>query len=294
MRKMILGVTVAAMALAGCDSTPADLHGLSADPVERATACGRAAVAYTASAGEDAAESKRRADLLQSIVDATDFFGVTGLDDAKGKELLGDIEATLREGNWLGTVNACKAAYDLGPPETLPTLPQEPEKRASACAGTAFARSLATGELDDEKIGARVLADPKSSYFLIEAARSSGDISAISEKLGPDVEWAVASGAVGPLTDECVKEFPKASLDSVELPADEGNAVLACALVGGLYGDAEGDLGAKAKAMLGAVEKSTATPDLAIANDPKALISMVADIGSPVRVAEACFKRFPG
>jgi len=88
------------MLLAGCDNTPADLHGLPKDAAERATLCGRAALAYTAAGGDkDAAEQKRRQELLQKMVNATDFFSATGLDDAKGKALLGDIQATLAGGN---------------------------------------------------------------------------------------------------------------------------------------------------------------------------------------------------
>lgn len=282
------------MLVAGCDKTPADLHGLPKDAAERATQCGRAALAYTAAGGDkDAAEQKRRQELLQKVIDATDFFGATGLDDAKGKALLGDIKGTLAGGNWLATLNNCKAAYALGDAEPLPKLPDDPKTKPAACAAVAVAASFRDGTMDPALLQKKVLTDPQSSYFLIAAAGQDGGLAAAQNAMASQVEWAIASGAVGPLTDACVKAYPKAAANAaVTLPADDGQAVAACSFSVGLFrelGGAEGDM---AKAVQKKLEASKAIPDLDLATSPKKLIAQALDLGPPANVLKACDARF--
>ncbi|MBL0915949.1 MAG: hypothetical protein IBJ13_10655 [Sphingopyxis sp.] len=282
------------MLLAGCDNTPADLHGLPKDAAERATLCGRAALAYTAAGGSaDAAEQKRRQDLLQKVVDATDFFSATGLDDAKGKAVLGDIQGTLASGNWLATLNDCKAAYALGDAEALPKLPDDPKTKPAACAAVAVAASFKDGTMDPAAIQKKVLTDPQSSYFLIAAAGQDGGLAAAQNAMTSQIEWAIGSGAVGPLTEACVKEYPKAAANTaVTLPADNGQAVAACSFSIGLFrelGGAEADM---AKAVQKKLEAANAIPDIELATSPKKLIAQSLELGPPANVLKACDARF--
>jgi hypothetical protein len=281
-----------ALILAGCDNTPADLHGLPKDAAERATLCGRAAVAYTAAGGSaDPAEEKRRQDLLQKIVDETGFFAATGLDDAKGKALLGDIEATLAGGNWIGTLNQCKAAYALGDPEPLPKLPEAAE-RPAACAAVAVAASLGDGAKTPADVQKLVMKNPQSSYFLLVAAKDGG-IAGAQNNMLKHIEWAVTSGAVGPLTDACVKEYPKAAANgAVTLPTDEGQAVAACSFNAGLMGGIDGEEGATAKAVAKRMQDGSKMPDIALATSPDRLIQQALDLGPPANVLKACDARF--
>lgn len=284
----------AALVLAGCDNTPADLHGLPKDAAERATLCGRSALAYAAAgSGKGAAEEKRRQELLQTIVDKTGFFSATGLDDEKGKALLGDIQDTLKGGNWLGTLNQCKAAYALGDPEPLPKLPTEPKEKPAACAAVAVAAAFGDGSSDLAALQKNVLMNPQSSYFLIAAANQDGGMAAAQNAMAGKVEWAIASGAVGPLTDACVKEYPKAAATTaVTLPADEGQAVAACGFNAGLLGTLEGEEGAMAKAVAKKLQDGGMMPDLALAGSPKKLLEQALDLGPPANVLKACGARF--
>lgn len=282
------------MLLAGCDNTPADLHGLPKEAAERATLCGRAALAYTAAGGStDAAEQKRRQELLQKVVDATDFFSATGLDDAKGKAVLGDIQGTLAGGNWLATLNNCKAAYALGDAEPLPKLPDDPKVKPAACAAVAVAASFKDGTMDPAVIQKKVLTDPQSSYFLIAAAGQDGGLAAAQNAMTSQIEWAIGSGAVGPLTEACVKEYPKAAANTaVTLPADNGQAVAACSFSVGLFrelGGAEADM---AKTVQKKLEAANAIPDIALATSPKKLIAQSLELGPPANVLKACDARF--
>ncbi|HMO75972.1 MAG TPA: hypothetical protein PKD48_11590 [Sphingopyxis sp.] len=294
---MKLGGTTAlltvALVLAGCDNTPADLHGLPTDAAERATLCGRAALAFRGMSPEgDAAEETRRQELLQQVVNKTGFFAATGLDDEKGKALLGDIEATLKGGNWLGTLNQCKAAYALGDAEPLPELPADTKERPAACAAIAVMSAFGEGD-DPAAMLKAAFADPRSSYFLIAAANQDGGIAQAESNMLKHLPWALASGAVGPLTDACVKQYPKAAADTaVTLPADDGQAVAACGFNAGLLGELAGEDGAKAKAMLAKVQGSGILPDLALANSPKKLLEQALDLGPPANVLTACEARF--
>lgn len=282
------------MLLAGCDNRPADLHGLPKDAAERATLCGRAALAYTAAGGSaDAAERKRRQDLLQKVVDATDFFGATGLDDAKGKALLGDIEGTLKGGNWLATLNACKAAYALGDAEPLPKLPDDAKMRPAACAAVAVAAAFDGAPLDPAAIQKKVLTSPQSSYFLIAAANQDGGLAAAQNAMASRIEWAIGSGAVGPLTDACVREYPKAAATTaVTLPADQGQAVAACGFSIGLFREMPGAEGETAKAVQNRLDAANAVPDIELALNPKKLIAQALELGPPANVLKACDARF--
>lgn len=282
------------LALAGCDKTPADLHGLPKDAAERATQCGRAALAYRAAGGgKGAVEEKRRQDLLQKMIDATDFFGATGLDDAKGKVLLGDIEDTLASGNWLATLNNCKAAYTLGQAEELPKLPDDPKTRPAACAAVAVASAFGKGASDVAAIQKQVLTNPQSSYFLIAAANQDGGLAAAQNAMASQIEWALGSGAVGPLTEACVKEYPKAAADTVvALPADEGQAVAACSFTVGLFQTLPGAEGEMAKAVSAKLHAANAIPDIELAMSPKKLLAQALDLGPPANVLKACGTRF--
>lgn len=283
-----------ALVLAGCDNTPADLHGLPKDAAERATLCGRSAVAFAAATGAaGAGEEKRRQDLLQTVVDKTGFFSATGLDDEKGKALLGDIEKTLKGGNWLGTLNQCKAAYALGDPEPLPKLPDDPKQKPAACAAVAVASAFGDGSGDLAALQKNVLTNPQSSYFLIAAANQDGGMAAAQNAMIGKVEWAISSGAVGPLTEACVKEYPKAAATTaVALPADEGQAVAACGFNAGLLGTLEGEEGAMAKAVAAKLKAGNAIPDIALATSPKKLLEQALDLGPPANVLKACSARF--
>lgn len=282
------------MLLAGCDNTPADLHGLPKDAAERATLCGRAALAYTAAGSSaDAAEQKRRQDLLQKVVDATDFFSATGLDDAKGKAVLGDIQGTLAGGNWLATLNDCKAAYALGDAEALPKLPDDARTRPAACAAVAVAASFKDGTMDPAAIQKKVLTDPQSSYFLIAAAGQDGGLAAAQNAMTSQIEWAIGSGAVGPLTEACVEEYPKAAANTaVTLPADNGQAVAACSFSIGLFRELGGADADMAKAVQKKLEAANAVPDIELATSPKKLIAQSLELGPPANVLKACDARF--
>lgn len=282
-----------ALIVGGCDNTPADLHGLPKDAAERATLCGRAAAAYTATAGDSAAEQKRRQDLLQSIVNETGFFAATGLDDEKGKALLGDLEATLKGGNWIGTLNQCKAAYALGDPEPLPKLPDDKKERPAACAAVAVAASLGDGADTPADVQKLVMKNPQSSYFLLVAANQDGGIAGAQNGMLKHIEWAVSSGAVGPLTDACVKEYPKAAADgAVTLPTDEGQAVAACSFNAGLMGGLDGEEGTMAKAIAKRMQDGSKMPDIELATSPDKLIQQALDLGPPANVLKACDARF--
>lgn len=282
------------MLLAGCDKTPADLHGLPKDAAERATLCGRAALAYTAAgSGKGAAEEKRRQDLLQKVVDATDFFSATGLDDAKGKALLGDLKATLAGGNWLATLNNCKAAYALGDAEPLPKLPDDPKTKPAACAAVAVASAFGDGTMDIATIQKKVLTNPQSSYFLIAAAGQDGGLAAAQNAMAAQIEWAIGSGAVGPLTDACLKEYPKAAATAaVALPADAGQAAAACSFSVGLFREMTGAEGDTAKAVQKKMAAANVIPDLELATSSKKLIAQALDLGPPAHVLKACDARF--
>ena len=282
------------MLLAGCDNTPADLHGLPKDAAERATLCGRAALAYTAAGGDkDAAEQKRRQELLQKMVNATDFFSATGLDDAKGKALLGDIQATLAGGNWLATLNNCKAAYALGDAEPLPKLPEDPKTKPAACAAVAVASAFGAGNVDIAAIQKKVLTNPQSSYFLIAAAGQDGGLAAAQNAMASQIQWAISSGAVGPLTEACVKDYPKAAANTaVTLPADDGQAVAACSFSVGLFRELTGAEGDAAKAVQKKLEAAKVIPDVELATSPKKLIAQALDLGPPANVLKACDARF--
>lgn len=284
----------AALVLAGCDNTPADLHGLPKDAAERATLCGRAAVAYAAAgAGSGAAEAKRRQDLLATVIDETDFVSATGLDDTKAKALLGDIGDTLKGGNWLGTLNQCKAAYAIGDPEPLPELPDDPKDRPAACAAVAVASAFRDGSGDLAALQKQVLTNPQSAYFLIAAANQDGGMAAAQNAMANKVEWAISSGAVGPLTEACVKHYPKAAANTaVTLPADEGQAVAACGFNAGLLGSLDGEQGAMAKAVSKKLQEGNAAPDIALATNPKKLLEQALDLGPPANVLKACDARF--
>jgi hypothetical protein len=284
----------AALVLAGCDNTPADLHGLPKDAAERATLCGRAAVAYAAAgAGSGAAEAKRRQDLLKTVIDETGFVSATGLDDTKAKALLGDIGDTLKGGNWLGTLNQCKAAYAIGDPEPLPDLPDNPKERPAACAAVAVASAFRDGSGDLAALQKQVLTNPQSAYFLIAAANEDGGMAAAQNAMANKVEWAISSGAVGPLTEACVKQYPKAAANTaVTLPADEGQAVAACGFNAGLLGSLDGEEGAMAKAVSKKLQNGKAAPDVALANSPKKLLEQALDLGPPANVLKACDARF--
>lgn len=282
------------MLLAGCDNTPADLHGLPKDAAERATLCGHAALAYTAAGGDkDAAEQKRRQELLQKMVNATDFFSATGLDDAKGKALLGDIQATLAGGNWLATLNNCKAAYALGDAEPLPKLPEDPKTKPAACAAVAVASAFGDGNVDIAAIQKKVLTNPQSSYFLIAAAGQDGGLAAAQNAMASQIQWAISSGAVGPLTEACVKDYPKAAANTaVTLPADDGQAVAACSFSVGLFRELTGAEGDAAKAVQKKLEAAKVIPDVELATSSKKLIAQALDLGPPANVLKACDARF--
>ena len=284
----------ASLILTGCDNTPADLHGLPKDAAERATLCGRAAVAFVAAgSGKGAAEEKRRQDLLQTVIDTTNFFAATGLDDEKGKARLGDIKATLQGGNWLGTLNQCKAAYALGDAEALPELPTDPKEKPAACAAVAVALAFRDGSPDPATIQRKVLTNPQSSYFLIAAAAQDGGIAAAQNAMIEKVGWAISSGAVGPLTEACVKDYPKASASApVTLPADDGQAVAACGFNVGLMSALEGPEGTMAKAVEAKLRNAKTVPDIALASNPKRLIDQALDLGPPINVLKACDARF--
>ncbi|WP_077146234.1 hypothetical protein [Sphingopyxis sp. KK2] len=284
----------AALVLAGCDNTPADLHGLPKDDAERATLCGRAAVAYAAAgAGTPAPEAQRRQDLLKTVIEETGFVSATGLDDTKAQALLGDIGDTLKGGNWLGTLNQCKAAYALGDPEPLPELPDDPKEKPAACAAVAVASAFRDGSGDLAALQKQVLTNPQSAYFLIAAANEDGGMAAAQNAMVSKVEWAISSGAVGPLTEACVKQYPKAAATTVvTLPADEGQAVAACGFNAGLLGSLDGEQGAMAKAVSRKLQHGNAAPDVALANDSRKLLALALDLGPPANVLKACDARF--
>lgn len=285
---------MAALTLAGCDNTPADLHGLPKDAAERATLCGRSAVAYAAAGNAaGAAETKRRQDLLLKIVQETGFASATGLDDKQNEALLGDIQATLAGGNWLGTLNQCKAAYALGDPEPLPKLPDAAKDRPAACAAVAVAASFGKGANDPAEIQKLVMGNPQSSYFLLIAANQAGGMAAAQNGMLKQIEWAITSGAVGPLTDACVKEYPKAgSTTAATLPADDGEAAAACSFSAELVAVLDGEEGNKAKALSKKMQSGKVPMDVTLATSPQKLIAQAVDLGTPANVVKACDARF--
>ncbi|MCP5396187.1 MAG: hypothetical protein H6918_05550 [Sphingomonadaceae bacterium] len=297
MKRQIMLLAIASQIAFACSNTPADLMGLPEDEAERATLCGRAALAF-ASAGEQQGlaqtELDRRGALLQQVVDATDFFGVTGLDEAAGRTQLSDLETTLTTGNWLTTLNSCKAAYGLGEAEAVPQLPADAKDKAAACGAVSLVAAL-DGRSFDDVSAEQVMQDPQAAYFLtLGASAAGGDMAAAQTALNARIVEVVTGGAVGTLKQQCLQDYPRAALGSVvELPGDEGSAIAACAFASGLMSEGDDAAKARADAMQAALDKPEVLAIAARRSWSEAeLLRQFVELGTAPDVMTACETRF--
>ena len=285
-----------AMLIVGCSNTPADLHGLPENDAERATLCSRAAVAYASAAETEQLpqeERDRRTELLQAVVDATDFFDVNGFDEAEGQDVIADIDATLNEGNWLVTLNKCKAAYALGDGEPLPSLPQSPPEKAAACGAAMLIANLDGRNISEMET---LLEDQQSAYFLtMAAAKSDGDIERATAVLEEQVSKVVSSGAVSHIKDQCLAEFPKAEPGrTVTLPGADDEAIVACLYAAEIIAPSGEDAKRRGEAFSAHIDGHPAghVPTQRLDALEADIYERSTDLGVPGDILTACEKRF--
>lgn len=292
--KTILLSAAFAQALAGCSGKPADLHGLPDDDAARATLCGKAAVAFAGAGAQlnaAADEQMRRTELLQKVIDATDYFSITKQSEEAGKKSLADIETTMTGGQWLDTLNRCKAAYALGEPEKLPDLPADPKTKVAACGAASLIASLNGRKLDAVK---NVMEDPESAYFvMLLAGENKGDMAA-AEKLMIEQATVVASGGAAlSLKDQCLTAFPKSkSGAAITLPADKEKATLACSMASALVIQGGGDAAKRGEALNKKLDAMVLAASFLRGNLETQAIDALTSLGTAPDVLTACEKQF--
>ena len=292
----LLFAAALAQAVAGCSGKPADLHGLPDDDSQRATLCSKAALAYAGVAEQlamPAEEQQRRSELLQNVVSATDYFGVTNQSEEQGKKALADIETTLTGGQWLDTLNRCKAAYDLGPAEKVPELPTAPGDKIAACGAASLIASLDGRKVDEVK---NPISDAQAAYFMMLLAReNSGNMSTAETALVKQVTEVAAGGAAVTLRDQCVAAYPKAKVGSeVTLPADEEAATMGCSLAAELLVQAGGEDAKRGEALKKKLNLMALASSFLRGNLETRTIDAFTALGTAPDVATACEKRYTG
>jgi hypothetical protein len=294
--KTLLLTAALAQALAGCSDKPTDLHGLPDDDAERATLCSRAAVAFAGAARQlnlPADEQTRRSDLLQKVIDSTDYFGVTKQSEEAGKKSLADLESTVTGGQWLDTLNRCKAAYELGEAEKLPALPTDPKEKVAACGAASLIASLKGGKVAD---AGNLMQDPQSAYFvMLLAGENKGNMAAAAKAMTEQAAAVASGGAALSLKDQCLADYPKAkSGTAVSLPADEEQATLGCALAAALTQQGGGEAAKRGEAMQKKLNGVTLAVSFLRGNIETRAIDAFTSLGTAPDVLTACEKRFGG
>ncbi|WP_077146235.1 hypothetical protein [Sphingopyxis sp. KK2] len=293
--RVVTAAAIAAMTLT--DMAPAHAMPLPQDKAERATLCSRAALVH-ASHGENAdpTERDRRDGLLRSTIDATGYFDAVGLDEEAGFARLaesGEIQQIAYEGNWLTTLNACKQAYSLGAAEPVARLPTDPADRPAACGAVALVRAVGAAGGDAEAASQGVMRDPQSAYFQLFAVFRAGDQDKADAAMSRQIDWAVTTGSIDALTQQCLEAFPAAGrFVPAPLPADRGTAGAACAFNAGVFiglGGAAGERAKRLEEKLRAIE-TTFAPALVDSNAK--LIEQALTLGPPFDILAACEARF--
>lgn len=293
--KVLLAAALA-QAVAGCSGKPADLHGLPDNDAERATLCSKAALAYAGVAEQlamPAEEQQRRSELLQKVVDATDYFTATNQSEEQGKKTLADIETTLTGGQWLDTLNRCKAAYDLGPAEKLPELPAAEGDKIAACGAASLIASLNGRKVDEVK---NPMSDAQSAYFvMLLAGQNSGNMSTAEASLVKQITDVATGGAALSLKEQCLAAYPKAKLGAaVTLPADEESATMGCSLAAELLVQAGGEQAKRGEALKQKLNMVALASSFLRGNMETRTIDAFTGLGTAPDVATACEKRYAG
>jgi len=299
--KSIALLMASATVLAACSSTPTDLHGLPADETARAILCVQSTAIFT-SAGEmakaDKAEMDRRKALLAEISSATDFVSLAEKAGKTPESVLGALEPVVTGGNWLGNVNACKAAYNLGDAEATPTLPKEPLAKAAACSAAVLLANNKGAKVDAKT---NFMADPQAFYFLARTASTAGKggLSRAQEQTSSQMSAVVSGGAVGPMAEQCIKEFPKAALgQTLTLPKEGNLRYSVCIVAVGASKESKDaaviakakDVEARLKSKPDALKDALSTPRF----DETQVLKAVADLGPSTDMLTACDKAYPG
>lgn len=134
--------------------------------------------------------------------------------------------------------------------------------------------------------------EPRASYFLLAAASSDGNLATAYDLMMSRTERAVASGAVVPLAERCTREHPRAALDDVTLPPDDGEALVICLFNAALLETLPASEGVTAKALVERLPRSGIMPDRTPFGDIEALFKRSMELGPPVRILRACDGRF--
>jgi hypothetical protein len=291
--RVVKAAVIVATALAGV--SPVGAAPLPPAKAERAILCSRAALAYASATDAESPERDRRGKLFRAMVDASHFFDVTGLDEAKGNALLQDISTTVQDGDWLATVNECKEAYALGAAEPLPALPVDLRQRSAICAAIPVARILGSSgpDLSTDAILGRLLGDPTSAYYFLSLMSVSGGLTEAQDASTDEMEWIIESGATGHLERECAQAFPGAlEVRSVSLPADLQGAAFACLFNSGFLEGLAIDEGERARAMGIKIRRINLSPDAAHIPNAQQLIEQSLSLGPPFDILSACEARF--
>lgn len=291
--RVVKAAVIAAMVLAGV--SPVGATPLPPAKAERATVCSRAALAYASATDAGSPERDRRGKLFRAMVDASDFYDVTGLNEAKGNALLQDIGATVSGGDWVVTVNACKEAYALGAAEPLPELPADLRQRSEICAAVPIARILGSSgpDISSDAILGTLLRDPTSAYYFLSLASLSGGLAEAQDASTDEMEWIIKSGARGLLEQKCAQAFPEAlKVRPVRLPADLQGAAFACLFNSGFLEGLAIDEGERARAMGIKLRRINLSPDAAHIPKAQQLIEQSLALGPPFDILSACEARF--
>lgn len=214
-------VIIAGLLVAGCSDRARDFSQLPQDFQERAKLCFGAAHSYLVLARDSGlaqAEIDRRQAVEDELRRATDIdsFMTDAGEDAYLEERLRQFE----RGNLVSDLNRCKAAYGIGAPESLASLPRDPGDRLFACAVSSAIKSRAGADR-----GINPYFDPQGFHFLMQLRQREG-VDAFSRRAATTESVAhemMAQGTVDAFVDQCIEENPAAALDrQVELPADPG------------------------------------------------------------------------
>lgn len=235
MRLGIHCVLVGSLLISGCEMQVRDLSGLPSDEIARAKMCVGAAHTYWLigenQEGVPPAERARRNALYERMRKVTEFDDY--FTEADEEPFYAERMRQLEGGNWRLDLNSCKAGYDLGAAEPLPTLPADPVDRLFACAASSAIK--ARGADTDRDIN--VYYDPQAFHFLMRINQRIGAEELINRAGSVDAATlqVVRDGAVNHVVSQCLEEVPTASLERpVTLPEEEPLRASLCQYVAGV------------------------------------------------------------
>jgi hypothetical protein len=287
----------AAMLASGCDlfaTTLPPVAGLPSDRYERGLIC-TAAISIFATptaerplSGPQLQERLKLLDTITARLQAAAWLKLQNVEQVSAAHVR--VSNVMRQqGGHFGTVNLCKKAYELGPAEPAPSLPEDADMRAAAC-GAAAVMSKFEWFKKRERYGE----NPTSLYFLLQSALNTheGDLNnrlqeamALTDSAGGRL---IQEGDAPEAHQQCLAAYPK-SAPGYKMPlptrAAERDALCTAAASLILALDPTVEKRADVKAVKALAARYGYSPAHA---DPTKVLRLVSDAGPPHAVLDAC------